>query len=315
MPITIDYSQFTTQTGNFPITPSQPYQYSGIYNGVSNLAKNDGIITFTNLPNGLRVASPESVTAPFDSVYIDLEQINDYILADNSGDGMWYGSDTGEELYASYTSGGFWAIRVRTPDGEGGWASDNIICTGSGNANTSIAQVQFESASAILETSFDPTQDLITLTRYSKNIFVEGGSSQFPNIVFNQLENYHWTTEVIRSNILNWGNLYVSGTSYSGNNSSVTLGPTFSGIISWSGNSLTALDGYQLTGPAPFSGSTFQDGYSWNATYPNEIMSSYNIISDNLGNSGTASIQLTNVETFSDLIPPLRKLHVLFRRA
>ena len=44
-------------------------------------------------------------------------------------------------------------------------------------------------------------------------------------------------------------------------------------------------------------------------------MSSYNIISDNVGNSGAAVIQLTNVEEFSELIPPLRKLHVLFRRA
>jgi hypothetical protein len=64
--------------------------------------------------------------------------------------------------------------------------------------------------------------------------------------------------------------------------------------------------------PDPFANFNYGVGNNVSAIIPNEIMSSYSIISSNTGNSGTASIQINNAQQFSDLPLPLRKLHVVF---
>jgi len=309
MPITIDYSQFTTQTGNFPITPSQPYQYSGIYSGVNNLEKNNPIITFTNLPNGLRVATPESATSPFDTVFMDFDGINDYVLL--SGGSTWYGTVEGNYIECAYTSGGFWAIAELID------TDLFVINTGAGNANSSILDIEFQEPNFESVSFTTPTNANIILKRGGSYVF-NNGSGSFPNVFFHQETNDSWYPANIELSPSATSDLRIQGIPYTGGYVTTDIEATFNGSIEYTSGSLNQVNG-PFDPPAPFNTNAYTNsfaiGYPWNSTVPNEIMSSYNIISDNVGNSGAAVIQLTNVEEFSELIPPLRKLHVLFSRA
>lgn len=308
MPIIIDYFQFATPTGSFPIAPLQPYQYSGISGGISSLEKNDPTIVFTNLPSGLRITNTGS-TAPFDSVYMTFEGIDNYLMY--SGLSGWTGSSAGYTLQCSYTSGGFWAIARETED----QSEEFIIVTGSGNITTPILNISFQQPNIEVVTYSVPTSNNIILKRGGEYTF-SNGSGSFPNVYFHQETNDSWYPVNIFLDPGATSSLRIQGFSYNGNYSATVLTPGFGGYLEYSNGSHEYYDTVLYSPPEPFNGpySSFAVGYPWINTVPNEVMSSYTILSDNSGNSGAASIRLNDAQQFSDLADPLRKLHVVFKR-
>jgi hypothetical protein len=312
MPITINYNDFLTPTGQFPTTPNQPYQYSGIYDNITNLATDDRVIVFSGIPNGLRIASNPSTTQPFDSVFMDIESYDDYVLL--SGISVFENVWQGDSLYGSaglscgYTQGGFWAF-VNTDLNE-------AILTGSGNASSSILDIAFQAINFSETTYGDFPPPEIELSKATKTLF-NGGSGAFPNVIFNQLENYSWYGTHV-SQIGNFQNLRITGTSFAGSGSSIILNASFSGMVNWVNDQLTYTAG-DFECPYPFDNCVFKEGYSWNSTVANEILSNYTVLANNSGNSGIGIIQIassaSNGQQFTDLIPPLRKVHVAFTRA
>jgi hypothetical protein len=312
MPITISYNDFITQTGNMPSGASQPYQYSGIASSISNLESDDRTIVFTNLPNGLRVV-PALSTEPFDSIFVDIETYNDYVLMSGGGNNTWADSEQSYFQARYVSSAGFWAL------GATGNNSPGCILTGAGSGTSSILDISFEGIN-FQETTFNTTDvDMgdLYLERARKYIF-DSSLGQFSSpVYFDQTSNDSWyPAEVVYYNGDGGHSLTISGTSYSATPSSLTLYVPFSGIVYWSGNALQSTESYNLQSFAPQPFSVLAEGYSWNATYANEIFSDYTILASNAGNTGTAIIQLnaaaTNGEQFTDLITPLRKLYVLF---
>ena len=312
MPITISYDNFITQTGNMPSGASQPYQYSGIASDITNLEASDRTIIFTNLPSGLRVVQAQS-TEPFDSVFIDIESYNDFILMSGISSGIW--EATGNNIFqARYIpSAGFWCL------GATGNNSPGCILTGVGSATSSILDITFEGIN-FQETTFNTTDvDMgdLYLERGRKYIF-DSSLGQFNSpVYFDQTSNDSWyPIGVAYSNGAGGESLTISGTSYSGVSSSLTLYLPFLGIAYWSGNVLYSTESYNLQSFAPQPFNILAEGYSWNSTVPNEILSDYTILASNAGSTGRAVVQLnaaaTNGEQFTDLITPLRKLHILF---
>jgi hypothetical protein len=317
MPRYIDYAEFT-QTGDFPVAPIQPYEYVPIYGGISDLLISDGIITFTGMPNGLMINPPEESTSPFDQVFLDLDGVDDFITLSGNGNN-WSGASlpNTSDIQCSYTSGGFWAMGWNTREGP-----YYIINTGSGNANSSILDIQFvQPESTLIEpTTFDPGEvspiNLIPGAFYGFN----GDSSNITvPIQFNQTRNASWyIAQVTRAGASSYGTLSVSGVAFTGGAyQTVTIPSKSAGVqqlynIKWLNGQLTLTSGTGQMTPDPFANFTYSNGYSWNSTIPNEIMSSYTVLSSNDGNSGTASIQINNAQQFSDLVVPLRKMHVLF---
>ncbi len=318
MPITINYNQFATPTGNIPIAPLQPYQYSGIATGITSLDKNDATIIFTNLPSGLRITNTGS-TAPFDSVFVSTDgyifNSLQYIqLKYNSQNKKWIGTGSFDLNYyqIAYTSGGFWAQYAPFNDNIG-----RIINTGSGNINSSILDIQFQTPNIDAASFVTPTTEDIILQRGGSYDFSDGSGS-FPNVYFHQETNDSWYPAHIQ--LREGSSLYVRGFNYNGDFQSIEIAPDISasGHISYNGGSLVYTPGpYPPPAPIQQYGETFDTfipNYPIESINANEIMSSYTVLYDNAGNSGTAAIQVNNVEQFSDLVSPLRKLHVVFKR-
>lgn len=312
MPRYIDYAEFT-QTGDFPVAPIQPYEYVPIYGGISDLLISDGIITFTGMPNGLSIATPESNTAPFDQVFLDLDTIDDFITLSGNGNN-WSGANLPDtnDIQCSYTSGGFWAMGWNTREGP-----CYIINTGAGNANSSILDIQFQSPSDIVDTNIiDPGSniDLRPGGTYQFN-----GDSSNITAQFNQIRDGSWyLAQVNRFGASAYGQLNISGVAFTGGSyQTVTIPSKSAGAtqlynVKWLNGQLTLTSGAGQMAPDPFANFSYANGYLWNSTIPNEIMSSYTVLSSNDGNSGTASIRINNTQQFSDLVVPLRKVHVLF---
>jgi len=317
MPRYINYAAFIN-TGNFPIAPIQPYEYVPIYNGINDLLISDRTIIFTGLPNGLMINNPEGNTAPFDQVFLDLNGVDDFITLSGNGNN-WSGASLPDttDIQCSYTSGGFWAMGWNTREGP-----LYIINTGSGNADSSILDIQFvEPESALIEpTTFNAGEVspiyLIPGAFYNFN----GDSSNITvPIQFNQTRNASWyLTQVTRAGASSYGTLSISGVAFTGGAyQTVTIPSKTAGVqqtynIKWLNGQLTLTSGAGQMVPDPFASFAYSNGNSWNSTVPNEIMSSYIVLSSNAGNSGTAAIQIDNAQQFSDLIPPIRKVHVLF---
>lgn len=310
MPITISYNDFLTSTGQFPTSPSQPYQYSGIYNNITDLATEDRVIVFSGIPNGLRIASNPSTTQPFDSVFMDIESYNDYVLMSGTfidSNLAWQGVDSESDLLCGYTEGGFWAFVNKDT------LNPEAILTGLGSAGSSILDITFESINFAQVSYTEPISSEIELSRATKSTF-SNGSSSFPNVTFNQLEDYSWygthVTQISTSD-----DLTITGTSFDGSGSSVTINAPSSGMVNWVNDQLTYTAG-DFTCPPPFGDCVFKEGYSWNSTVANEVLSNYTVLANNSGNSGIGIIQIassaSNGQQFTDLIPPLRKVHVAF---
>lgn len=301
MPITIDYNQFQTIAENLAIFPQQPVDYSPLIYDVNNLYDNDRIIIFSGLPNGLQIDSPPGTTQPFDSVFIDVVQWDDYAYLSGANN-TW--SNGLSNIYAAYTSGGFWAL------GEIGGNAPGIFLTGlSGDADSSILDIEFTGVD-IPTTTYDeylPAGPLDRMATYIFNIPAAYGAG----VTFNQVENYSWYPINIRANN---GAVVITGSAFNGTTGSISLSSGFSGSLSWINNALVT--GVDFLGPAPFNVCPFSGGYGWASTTANEILSEYTIISSNAGNSGVAIIQLneyaSNGQKFTDLIPPLRKLYINF---
>jgi hypothetical protein len=143
MPLIIDYSSFLNPSeiwaGDNIDPPNQPYLYKPIATGISS---DDRTIIFSNLPAGMEVLNAPQTTAPYDSVFFDIEGGGylDYILLKDNFDGSWAALTLDLEastLSAAYTSGGYWAFG--DPDG----GSPGCILTGAGNINTSIADISW----------------------------------------------------------------------------------------------------------------------------------------------------------------------------
>ena len=312
MPRYINYAEFT-QTGDFPVAPIQPYEYVPIYGGISDLLISDGIITFTGMPSGLMINSPESNTAPFDQVFLDIETIDDFITLSGNGNN-WSGASLPDttDIQCSYTSGGFWAMGLNTREGP-----YYIINTGAGNANSSILDIQFQSPSDIVD---------VNVINPGSNIDLRpGGTYQFngdsSNITarFNQIRDGSWyLAQVNRFGASGYGQLNISGVAFTGGSyQTVTIPSKSAGAtqlynVKWLNGQLTLTSGAGQMTPDPFANFSYAVGYLWNSTIPNEIMDSYTVLSSNEGNSGTASIRINNTQQFSDLALPLRKVHILF---
>ena len=311
MPITISYNDFITQTGDMPSGASQPYQYSGIASNITGLDASDRTIIFTNLPSGLRVV-PSLSTEPFDSIFVDIESYNDYILMSGGGNNTWAATDLATFQARYISSAGFWGL------GATGNNSPGCILTGAGSGTSSILDVSFEGIN-FQETTFNKTDvDMgnLYLERGRKYVFDSSLGDFNSPVYFNQTSNNSWypiEVEYLNGSGGGANSLIISGTSYSGVSSSVTILYPFDGMVHWSGNSLYNTESYTFA-PQPFD--ILNPGYSWNSTVPNEILSDYTILASNAGNTGTAVVQLdaaaTNGEQFTDLITPLRKLHILF---
>jgi hypothetical protein len=320
MPRYIDYETFITPSGALPVAPIQPYEYASIYNGISDLLINDGIITFTGLPTGIVVATPESSTAPFDQVFVDLEDADDFVTLNLNGN-YWSGSaidSGGEGIICSYTSGGFWAMALYD-----GVELYSIIHTGDGDPNSSILDISFNPLqSELLENpiNFAPGQEApINLVPGATYQFDGDSSSITVPIQFNQTRNASWyLAQVNRFGGVSYGQLNISGVAFTGGSYQTVTIPSKSASatqlynVKWLNGQLTLTSGAGQMAPDPFANFNYGGGYNVSAIIPNEIMSSYNIISSNTGNSGTASIQINNAQQFSDLPLPLRKLHVFF---
>ena len=304
MPITIDYNQFQTIAENLAIFPQQPVDYSPLINGVNDLYDNDRIIIFSGLPNGLQINNPPATSQPFDSVFIDVVQWDDYAYLSGANN-TW--SNGLSNIYAAYTSGGFWAL------GEIGGNAPGIFLTGlSGDADSSILDIEFTGVDLPIVTFDDAealffTQQLEKIKTYIFNTPAAYGAG----VTFNQVENYSWYPINIRANN---GAVVITGSAFNGTTGSISLPHGFSGSLSWINNALVT--GVDFLGPAPFNVCQFSGGYGWGSTTANEILSEYTIISSNAGNSGVAIIQLneyaSNGQKFTDLIPPLRKLYINF---
>lgn len=308
MPITIEYSQFVNPTGTYANNPEQPYNYS-IISTVSDLYDNDRTIIFSGIPSGLIVAANPTTTQPFDSVYIDITEYNDYVLVSGGDNNRW--SSTGAESFlAAYTSGGFWAIGNDNNDLPVG-----IILTGlSGDANSSILDIEFTGVVLTMVT-FDNLESASSASLqkggyYTFNIDVPSSNG----VIFNQPDNFPWCPVKIHAN---GGSVFISGSSFAGSGDSILLPTGFNGYIAWENNQLNSYDESFYPAPAPFDNDSLYEGYGWGGTYANEILSNYTVIANNSGNSGIAIIQLNeyaaNGERFTDLIPPLRKLYVNFQ--
>jgi hypothetical protein len=264
------------------------------------------------------INNPEGNTAPFDQVFLDLNGADDFITLSGNGNN-WSGASLPDttDVQCSYTSGGFWAMGWNTREGP-----LLIINTGSGNADSSILDIQFvEPESALIEpTTFNAGEVspiyLIPGAFYAFN----GDSSNITvPIQFNQTRNASWyLTQVTRAGASSYGTLSISGVAFTGGAyQTVTIPSKTAGVqqtynIKWLNGQLTLTSGVGQMVPDPFASFAYSNGYSWNSTVPNEIMSSYTVLSSNAGNSGTAAIQIDNAQQFSDLIPPIRKVHVLF---
>lgn len=134
MPLIIDYNSFLnpseTWAGDNTDPPNQPYLYKPI---AINLSSDDRTVIFSNLPAGMQVLNPPQTTAPYDSVFIDIEGYGDYVLLKNELNGSW----AGDGFLAAYTSGGYWAL------GEPSGGSPGCILTGEGSSDTEIADIQW----------------------------------------------------------------------------------------------------------------------------------------------------------------------------
>lgn len=134
MPLVIDYNSFINPyeswAGDNVEAPSQPYLYKPI---ATNLSSDDRTVIFSNLPAGMQVLNPPQTTAPYDSVFLDINGYEDYILLKTELDGYW----AGEGFLAAYTSEGYWAF------GEPNGQSPGCILTGAGNIDTDIADIQW----------------------------------------------------------------------------------------------------------------------------------------------------------------------------
>lgn len=305
-----------------PSGASQPYQYSGIKSAISDLDADDRTIIFTNLPSGLKVAATLS-TEPFDSVFIDIAQYEDYILMKQLND-QWLSSGAYTGFAAAYTSGGFWAA------GDIGGNSPGVILTGAGSENSSILDISFNGIDYAQTTFIRPVQEgdapyteIIYLEKAKKYTLQGPGNSFYANnddndaslVFFNQNENISWYPVLIESDIIG-PPIKITGESINQIASSIGIPQFGTYEVYWDNDQLYYTERSNLLAPAPFQSSSLAEGYGWNATYANENFSSYNILSNNAGNTGQAVIQLnaaaTNGEQFTDLIPPLRKLYVTF---
>jgi hypothetical protein len=236
---------------------------------------------------------------------MDIGGAPDYILMNNTGSNTWQGAEDSNFICA-YTSGGFWAAgEITNPIG--------VILTGlSGNANSSILDIEFtglqEISVAFDNGDFGASYDMQRTASYTFNVAAPSGS----NIRFNQLTNDSWYPISI---ITNSGAVFISGLSYSNSGSSLLISNGFTGYVAWENNQLVAHSG-NMPMPAPFERVYFPYQFDWYNTVANELLSNYSVIANNSGNSGIGIIQLNqqaaNGEQFSDLIPPLRKLHVAF---
>lgn len=315
MPITISYDNFITQTGSMSTQVSTPGSFSPIASNITDLDASDRTITFTNLPNGLKVALTQDTPTPFDSIYVDLNGYDDYILM-SGNDNNWEAT-VGQSLgsTAKYMpDAGFWGLGgFLTPPG--------LSCTGIGGSGDSILDITFETIN-FQETTYtanDADPFSLILERGRKYILdaVSYGSFTDP-IIFNQDSNYDWyPVEIVTSGSVS-DTVVISGTSHSGNGASTTLTFPFSGIVKWMDNGASMIleqdsfNNLYSFAPGNFNSFATEGSITWNATYANENFSTYNILANNAGNTGQAVIQLTNPENFNNLIPPLRKLYVTF---
>lgn len=321
MPITIDYNNFINPISNLISGVEQPHQYKSIYTGISNLRLDDPTIIFTNLPSGTRILDDPATTEPYDSVFMDFESMNDYVLLNYSieGDSEYWSADGGA-FVASYTSGGFWAIGDATTNLQ---PQPFVFTTGAGNANSSVLDIEFQPISSLytedilLSSSFDR----IELEKGRSYVFQED-SEFYPDIVFNQTENTNWYPVNIKkaAEVPNGQQLLISGVAFTGGAyQTVTVDLYDAGShIYWQNGELFVTNEQLYGCPEPFSSHTFSQGYNWVGTVANEILSRYTVISGNENNSGIGVIQLntqaSNGQSFSSLISPLRKLHINFSR-
>lgn len=145
--ITLDYNEFITNTGSFSgswLSPSPYRDYAPLYSAVSNLDKTDPIITFSNFPENLKIVDYD-LDLPFDRVWIDLDGTTyDFSYVKNSNN-VWISQNSSSLDYphiwlAAYTSGGYWALGA-----SGSGISPGVLYTGSGNANSSILDISWQS--------------------------------------------------------------------------------------------------------------------------------------------------------------------------
>lgn len=317
MPITINYNNFINPVSDLIPEVTQPHQYKSIYTGVTNLRSDDPIIIFTNLPNGTRILDDPATTEPYDSIFMDFESMNDYVLMNDYGGNYWQAD--GGTFVASYTSGGFWAIGDATATVQ---AEPFVFATGAGNAESSILDISFAPISytytedVLLSSSFDR----IELEKGGSYVF-QGNSEFYPDLVFNQTENTNWyPVNIKKLSELPNGELLISGVAFTGGPyQTVTVNLNSMGShIYWQNGELFVTNEQLYTCPEPFTSHRFSQGYSWSNTIANEILSNYTVISGNDNNNGTGVIQLntqaSNGQSFSSLISPLRKLHINFSR-
>ena len=166
MPLIIDYSSFiNSDVSWFPEdtpAPVQPYLYKSIAENITDLSSDDRTIIFANLPAGMTVLNAPATTAPYDSVFLDINGYDDYILLKNNSDGSW---EAGENSFkAAYTSGGYWAF------GEPNGGSPGCILTGFGDADTDISTIQWYGIDEIDNGNSTPSPfNTIFVTGYSWN--------------------------------------------------------------------------------------------------------------------------------------------------
>lgn len=136
---TVNYSEFWDTgawSGNHLEGPAYYRDYFEIASNISDLDKNNPIITFTNLPANLKVVALNvgDYNPPFDTVYIDIGYADYIYLKNNSG--QWVDSSQG--FMAAYIpSLQIWGLGITQ-------GSPGVIYTGSGNSGSSILDIQWQ---------------------------------------------------------------------------------------------------------------------------------------------------------------------------
>lgn len=315
MPITINYAEFLTPVESLIDNPTGlnlSFEYSPIANNISNLPENDRIIIFSGLPNGVSIAEqpnnlPENV--PFNSVYIDLDGLDDYIYMQGTMPAdPWIDVGTGNfQTVFNSQSNSWFLYQVNSSSafltgGQGIQPLDSTYITG----------VQFQGFNNSLITLTDSDFGTPNLERNAK---YHADITNLSTTYFGQNDHSSWYVVEIS---VSGNDLTISGDSVNSSGDSILLPDGFNGAVYWQNDQLVT-GSYTLPGDFEASGYTRAYGYTWNATIPDVNYSNYTILSSNAGNSGVASIQLNEyakdgVTKFTDLQYPVRKLYVTFDR-
>jgi len=324
----LDYTNFLTPTGQWSgsasAAPTHYAQYKLLFESLSGVQRPNGTITFDSFPANLRIVSGSGLNLPFNRVYVDIDNYDDYILLDLDLDGNYAGSTIGaatpSDISASYTSGGFWLM------GNAEGSAPGILLMASGSAPTSqfdilnlnwvpLSSDQFTFQSGIL--------DLDSNFRVICSSITTSISNPSLNVIRFNKNVHSWQKKILQLEefgglqYLTTGNIIVRGR----DSNNVEKTHTFiyddlinqqSMVVWWSGNTLTGQliplnsEDY-IDSPSPFSSSPIPEfpspSYVSATVYPDEPMISYSVI-------GEDTIQITS--DINSIIPPLRKLYLNF---